>query len=360
MDNRHTFEQAEAYARHALTRMLEHHIPPHPHNFAVWYCYCSGECPDLNRVLDTLVANGKQLDEERSAAIYRKVCGTPFEALPAHLIAERIETELAVVLSALQQAGQSAHEYGLSLRSAAGEMIFDDRAQEVYRILGRLMSQTRAMASQSRELEKQLLASSMEIGSLKVELEGARREAQTDALTGIANRKMFEYVLRKAIGEAEDNGTPLSLLMLDIDHFKIFNDDFGHVVGDNVLKLLAVVLRENVKGQDTAARYGGEEFSVVLPRTRGCNARKLADTIRQNIAGKRLYNRKTGEQLSKVCVSIGVAEYKHGEPAAAFVERADEALYAAKRLGRNRVVAEEDIRGNIVPQQGAEAMAGSE
>lgn len=357
MDTLHTTEQAEMYAESALALMLKHGIPPHPINFTIWYCYSSREVPDLNKALDALVANGGQLDEERNAAIYRKFCGLPFEALPAHLIAERIETELAVVLSALQQAGRSAHEYGRTLRSAAGEVTSDDRKPEVYRILGQLMAQTRAMALQSRELEKQLLASSAEIGNLKLELEGARREAQTDALTGLANRKMFEHVLSKAIAEAEGRGTPLSLLMLDIDHFKKFNDDFGHVVGDNVLKLLALVLRENVKGQDTACRYGGEEFVVVLPRTRGCDACKLADTIRRNIAGKKLFNRKTGQELGTISVSIGAAEYTFPEPAACFIERADQALYAAKWSGRNRVVAAEDIRGTIVPQPRSKALA---
>lgn len=356
MDSLHTTEQAEAYAESALALMLKHGIPPHPINFTIWYCYSSREIPDLNEALDALVAHGGQLDEERNAAIYRKFCGLS-EALPAHLIAERIETELAMVLSALQQAGRSAHEYGLTLRSAAGEVAHDDRRPEVYQILGRLMSQTRVMALQSRELEKQLLASSTEIGNLKAELEGARREAQTDALTGLANRKMFEHALRKAIAEAEGSGTSLSLLMLDIDHFKKFNDDFGHVVGDNVLKLLALVLRENVKGQDTACRYGGEEFVVVLPRTRGCDACKLADTIRRNIAGKKLYNRKTGQQLGTISVSIGTAEYTSPEPAASFIERADQALYAAKWSGRNRVVAAEDIHGAIVPQPRSKALA---
>jgi diguanylate cyclase len=166
-------------------------------------------------------------------------------------------------------------------------------------------------------------------------------------------RARFTWKLNKAMIEAQENSAPMSLLMLDIDHFKKFNDDYGHVVGDSVLKLLALVLHENVKGQDIAARYGGEEFAAVLPCTKGSDARKLADAIRQKIAGRKLLNRKTGAQLNTISVSIGLAEYKPGEPAAAFIERADRALYAAKRLGRNRVIAAEDIRGNFLLQQTA-------
>lgn len=350
----HTIKQAEEFAQGALTLMRRHLIPPCPQNFTVWYFYCCGELPELNKALDTLVATGETLDDERNSTLYHKFCGSSDKLLPVHVIAERIEAELAEVLTALQQAGRTAHEYGISLRSAARKVTSDERAEDILNTIARLMSQTRTMALNSRELEKQLLESSIEIGSLKVELEGARREAKTDALTGIANRKMFEYELRTAIIEADNNNMPLSLLMLDIDHFKKFNDDHGHVVGDNVLRILGLVLRQNVKGQDTVARYGGEEFAAVLPRTKGCDARKLADTIRQSVASKKLFNRKTGAQLGKVSVSVGVAQHKRGEPAAAFVDRADEALYAAKRLGRNRVVAHEDICGKFAPRQDME------
>ena len=343
--------QAEEYAGKALALMAELHISPQPGNFAVWYCYCSGEWPELNGALDLLIASGERLDEQHVSRIHQKICGRSSDTAPVPLIADRIEAELAEVLCALGQAGKNAHDYGLSLCSAVREVTPADPSEEVLQVIGRLLSRTRTMALQSRELEKQLLMSSMEIGNLKAELEGARREAKTDPLTGLANRKMLQYELNRAMDESEENNAPLSLLMLDIDHFKKFNDDYGHVVGDNVLKLMALVLRENVKGQDIAARYGGEEFAAVLPRTRGCDARKLAENIRKRIAGKKLLNRQTGAQINAISVSIGVAEYKPAEPASAFIERADRALYAAKRLGRNRVIAEEDIRGNISPPQ---------
>jgi diguanylate cyclase len=160
----------------------------------------------------------------------------------------------------------------------------------------------------------------------------------TDALTAIANRKMFDFMLREAAIESVESGEPLCLLFLDIDHFKQFNDNFGHAVGDQVLKLLAAVLKETCKGQDTPARYGGEEFAVILPRTGIDNAARLAENIRERIASKPIVNRKTGEQLGRVQVSIGAAEFAWGEPVRSLVERADKALYQAKNTGRNRVV----------------------
>jgi diguanylate cyclase len=152
---------------------------------------------------------------------------------------------------------------------------------------------------------------------------------------------MLDFVLREAAIEAMDTGDPLSLLLLDIDHFKQFNDTYGHTIGDQVLKLLGGTLRDSIKGQDTAARYGGEEFAVILPRTAATDAAKLAENIRQRITNKSVVNRKTGGTLGRVSVSIGVAQMRLGEPIRRFVERADQALYTAKRTGRNRVVSAE-------------------
>jgi diguanylate cyclase len=135
----------------------------------------------------------------------------------------------------------------------------------------------------------------------------------------------------------------LCLLLLDIDHFKKFNDSFGHHIGDQVLKLLASVLRESVKGQDTAVRYGGEEFAVVLPNTALEGAFTVAENIRRRIIGKELIDRKNGERLGRITISVGVGQFAPGEPLREFIERTDRALFAAKKGGRNRVVSEEEL-----------------
>jgi len=344
MEYEHSVEQSEEYARNAMALMALHKIVPHPNNFTVWYCHCSGEWPDLSRTLNLLLQPGQRLSDERSLAVYKSFCASPFDALPLPLIAARIETQVAQILGALERASAGADAYGEKLERAASEFAAEEKETVVRRIVGQLLTETRAMAAQSHAVERQLQASVQEIGSLKTELEGARREALSDSLTTLANRRMFEFVLRDAAVAAVEDGTPLSLMMLDVDHFKKFNDDYGHAVGDHVLKLLARALLDNVKGQDTPARYGGEEFAIILPRTRACDARKLADSIRQIIAGKSLVNRKTGEPVSRITVSIGVAEFNYGENLSQFVDRTDQALLMAKRTGRNRVIL--DVAGS--------------
>ncbi len=168
-----------------------------------------------------------------------------------------------------------------------------------------------------------------------------RMEVLTDPLTGVANRKCFDLRLSEGIADCKENGSDLSLMMLDIDFFKKFNDTYGHQLGDEVLKLVARTFVDSIKGQDTAARYGGEEFAIILPRTKLANAATLADQIRKTMADKVIVNRRTGDKLGAVTLSVGVASYRAGELPSSLIQRADDALYAAKRSGRNRVVSED-------------------
>jgi diguanylate cyclase len=131
-------------------------------------------------------------------------------------------------------------------------------------------------------------------------------------------------------------------MMTDVDHFKKFNDSYGHLTGDQVLRLVAMSVKQNVKGQDTAARYGGEEFAVVLPNTVLRSAITVADHIRRAVMTKELMKRSTGEHLGRVTISVGVATLQNADTVQTLIERADSCLYAAKRNGRNRVISEAD------------------
>ncbi len=322
--------------------MLEHGIPLTPNNFTVWYAHCSGNHPDLSDALDILLTNENKISRETSETLYEKFCASPLEAVPLRLIAEHLETELSAVVNCVADAGSTVHAYSDTLREAKDAVAEATRPADLHGLLSRMLTQTRAMVQKSEDVEKQLRDSWAEISRLREQLDGARREAMTDSLTSIANRKMFDYVLRDAALAAMENNEALSLLFIDIDKFKDFNDRHGHATGDQVLKLLASVLRDLTKGQDTPARYGGEEFAVILPNTSLDNAVLVADSIRQRIAGKRIIHRKTGEALSRITVSIGVSQFVFGEPVKDFVERADEALYKAKRVGRNCVIRQEE------------------
>ncbi|MEX0299947.1 MAG: GGDEF domain-containing protein, partial [Kordiimonas sp.] len=204
-----------------------------------------------------------------------------------------------------------------------------------------MIMETKRFQKANEELQKKLEQSSEEIEFLQHNLVKAEKESYTDALTGIANRKKFDGKLTREMAKAENNGTSLCLAVGDIDFFKKFNDSYGHQVGDQVLRLVARSLHENVKGSDLAARYGGEEFALVLPNTEIDDAFKLVESIRTTIASRRIRNKKKDQDFGTVTLSLGIAQFKAGDVASDFLGRADAALYEAKNSGRNKTVTAE-------------------
>ncbi|MEO1019698.1 MAG: GGDEF domain-containing protein, partial [Pseudomonadota bacterium] len=169
------------------------------------------------------------------------------------------------------------------------------------------------------------------------------REANTDALTKLANRRNFDWELSRSTEVAMRENGALTLLMIDIDFFKNFNDRFGHQVGDIILKFVAKRLVDSIGNSQFAARYGGEEFAVILTDEWLDAGVAIADQIRAAICANRIHLRRRDLDVGTITISIGAAEYRPGEAVAELVHRADRALYAAKQGGRNRVVSELDL-----------------
>ena len=168
-------------------------------------------------------------------------------------------------------------------------------------------------------------------------IDGLCELSSRDPLTGLANLRQFRAVLEQELDRVARTGTPMSLLMIDGDHFKSVNDTYGHPAGDLVLQSIASCLRENMRPMDTPARYGGEEFAIILPNCLPTHARRVAERIRRQIAETRVVL--ADKQFVQVTVSVGgacVAPCQQSDPAT-LVANADRQLYLAKRGGRNRV-----------------------
>jgi diguanylate cyclase len=232
--------------------------------------------------------------------------------------------------------------YNASLTCASEKLSAAADREQVMKVVDTLVKTTHEMRDTTRALEERLTLSKTEISNLQQSLEAIRAESLTDPLTGLGNRKYFDRSIETAIETALATGEPLSLLMFDIDYFKSFNDSYGHLTGDQVLRLVGMSLKQSIKGQDITARYGGEEFAVVLPNTALRQALTVADHIRRAVMSKELKKKSTGEILGRVTISVGVSMLKPGDDADSLIERADACLYAAKRAGRNRVVCEAD------------------
>jgi diguanylate cyclase len=335
------FRQAKSFSEVAMTGMLAHEVPPTPENYAVWYAYATGLVPELKRTIDILMSNNQEFSQALSAELYSRFCDTGRHFNLLQETGGRLQYAVDQVMRYVKTASGDASDFGKVLDRYSTEMGGAPGDEEVRALVSGLILETQRMAETNRSLESKLSQSSGEIAELRQNLEVVRREAMTDALTGIPNRKFFESRLREAARDAMESGETLSLLIADIDHFKQFNDTYGHQLGDQVLRLVARTLTDCVKGRDTPARYGGEEFAIILPQTRLTDAGGLAEQIRRSMMRRRIVRKNTGDDFGTITLSIGVAAYRPGEQLLETVRRADAALYRAKRGGRNRVVAEE-------------------
>ncbi len=335
-----SLEWASQLAAQAFERLAKERMPPSPENYTLWYVYYSGENPDLTRTVDVIIREEGKISPSKFEDLFRRFFSFDAEAQVVREAGERTQSALTRVLDMLSAAGADAGRYKDALsefRIGLDEPVTIDQMRVM---IGEIAAETRVIADEHAKLQGHLSETSKQLAAMRARLQTARREAMTDGLTGINNRKAFDETLAVAAQDAVHQNEPMCLLMVDIDHFKKFNDTHGHLVGDHVLKLVARVLTECIKGRDTAARYGGEEFGIILPQTSLTNAVVVANHIRTTVGSRQIINRARNENFGNITLSIGAAQYRQGEPPADLVQRADAALYSAKRTGRNRVCAE--------------------
>ncbi len=316
-------------------------LPVSPQNYEVWLTYLTHSSPDLRIALDKMIATGRPLSADDMEQLYERFFSTTHLSTQVMETGTRIAHEIADALDALKRAGATTERYGATLNVAADSLqnaTIDGDALK--RLINVLSSATTEMSKQNSSLSHKLAQSSVEMEKLRTSLRQARAEALTDALTGIANRKLFDETLRLRKEEADNEKTELALLLCDIDHFKSFNDTWGHQTGDQVIRFVASALTKFALPDHLVARYGGEEFAVIMPRTSLKDAGRIADQIRTAIEAKRLVRRSTNETIGAVTISFGAALYATGETVGTLISRADECLYMSKRNGRNRVTLE--------------------
>ncbi|WP_259780690.1 GGDEF domain-containing protein [Aestuariispira ectoiniformans] len=332
-------EQSVKAAETALANMAEYGLDPSPRNYAVWYAFAMGEPAELAKVLQNRMDHGRDLSQSFCDQLYNRYFSTKETEDAIHSASERIQAEMEKLLTWLSEASGGAEDFSDSVKSGL-ELLFEgDGLENLRTVMERMVTETKKVRSSNARLHKRLQESSSEISELRENLASLKKEALTDPLTGLYNRKQFDLSLRDAAVEMLEEEAPLCLALLDIDNFKKFNDTYGHQVGDSVLRLVANTLSKNTKGQDTAVRYGGEEFALILPRTRLEDAERVCEQIREAVAGKVLRNRQSGEALGRLTISVGVSAYEQGESLEQFFKRTDDFLYSAKKAGRNRTVA---------------------
>ena len=334
------FERSIGIAEAALDRIKALRHPATPQNFEVWYTYAAGINAELNHAINTLVSEHGTIAASQVEVIYLKYFSAAEIGERIDKVGTQIAGEIEQVMAMIEASIGTANDYSKSLAGASAGVSGDSDREQVRIIVESLVSATREVETKNQVMQQRLKDSRQEIRELQENLEVVRTESLTDPLTTLSNRKFFDSAIERMVRQAGETGNPLSVILTDIDHFKKFNDTYGHLTGDQVLRLVAVSLKHNVKGADIAARYGGEEFAVLLPNTALAQAVTVADHIRRAVQSKELMRRSTGETLGRVTISLGVSEWRKGDDVGSILDRADSCLYAAKAAGRNCVIPE--------------------
>ena len=328
----------------AMDLIRTHRTGAHPHQYETWYSAVSGQspalCHELRRRLLAGAVTTQDLDELYGHYLAPKepVGGT--DAIGNTLLAQVDRFGLA-----LQDAGAQGAVLDDTLSGTLGDL--DDAGfapSDIDRTARQVLQTTERACRSNRELRARLKGLQSDLLVFREQFARAKAEAALDPLTGLCNRKSLEKQLDKALRDARGGDPSLCLVMADIDHFKQFNDEFGHLVGDQVIRLVGTVITQAIAQPNFAGRFGGEEFVIVLSRTPVADAAAIAEQIRGVLAAKELVRRTTREKIAHVTISAGIAEFRRDDDASSLIERADRLLYGAKKAGRNRVFYEDVAR----------------
>jgi diguanylate cyclase len=328
-------------AREAIEMMETAKVWPTALNFELWLHLVADPSSPLASELQRLIQSGEPITDvvaEDLAQIF----------LPKARLHEQIRDagdlltkELATVSRAIQAAQKSSVAYGERLAGAREGLDKGVGEDGLKGLVENLTEATAQVQQENKKLERQLAESTSEVRRLREHLLQVRRDATTDGLTNLSNRKAFDEELERACADADAQGSSLHLAVLDIDHFKQFNDTWGHQTGDQVIRYVASVIGRAGAPPRFAARYGGEEFALIFSGESAPRVQQTLDEIRDEISSRRLKRRSTNDELGTVTISAGFADRRAGETPMSLMDRADAALYVSKREGRNRVTSAE-------------------
>lgn len=328
-------EQAAEYLRLAVALLANNNIPVSPFNYRMGYDFVAGINDVLRKALDELAAEPGRQITEYLWDIYQRSYMHDDQTLIA------IRGELRNIITSMQRDIKGSEGilsgYLARLNQFNAVLTGPSSPQAMEVEVKKIIEATRDTERSQRQVNAQVSQLAMDLESMRKELAYIREESLTDSLTGVSNRKAFDIALEDRIHRARGEKSIFSVLIADIDYFKQVNDNYGHLIGDKVLRFVASSFKRCVKGKDLVARFGGEEFAVILDNTDISGASAVAEQIRQAVYSgiiKDMNNKKT---LDRISISIGVAQYNASDLPNDILQRADEALYLAKDRGRNRV-----------------------
>lgn len=329
--------KAAEYLRQILPLMSRNKVPTNPTNYAIWYEYVAGKNNALKEAINALIEKKAPFDPTTNEALYKKyICNDSIESF------EKVRNNLLNLLGKSQRdiskAGETASNANNQFSKNSKLLKNAGDLSDIKEIVSEIIAKTTHLTEASLTLKQELDNTNSEIESLRSELEIVKEASITDSLTGLLNRRAFDHELNSIIEVAEVYPQGMILLLMDLDHFKRVNDNFGHLVGDKVLRYTSALIKQHVDEKHIVARYGGEEIAVIMPNTHRDDALKIANKIRVALEKSRLQRKDNGESIGQVTISIGAAKLQATDTIDTLIGRTDECLYKAKENGRNQVI----------------------
>lgn len=328
-------EESGNFLRLTLKNIADNKLPYNPIAYSLWYDYATGRNEQLKKDIEIYQKTNHTIGYERVTALFRKHIADN-QLLLAEKKTKEFQNILLEMVKQMAESGSKIHCQGDALSTLATQLRQATSMETVGDIANHIVMQTRSLIESSKGLSNQIDVKAKEIETLREELEGIKKTAKTDILTGLLNRRGFDEAMAMILENTNLSDTPLSIIMLDVDRFKQVNDNYGHLIGDNVLKMLSKIIKANIKGKDIAARYGGDEFILGLPETPVDGAYILAEKFRNSLWKMNWKIKNSGESIGHISISLGVTLYKKGQSLEETIQAADQALYRSKNSGRNK------------------------
>lgn len=335
-------EQANETLRTALGLMGRNNIVPNPLNYTIWYEYASGSNSSLKAEMERFMREGLVLSPELHQSLFEQFILNG-DQIDSRKIFKELQRIIEEIVREVKESGGQVARQAEKLEALVEPLKHVQDFDGIRKVIDFLIQTTRQILSSSQQLENKLSEVTVEVDTLREKIQTLKEKAVTDALTGLVNRWGLEKLLAQEMCQARETGKELSLIMADIDYFKKINDTFGHLVGDNVIKMFGAMLVDFVKGRDLVVRYGGEEFLIILPDTPLTGAVTLSGKMQAFLENMKWKRKESGSPLGKITLSFGVAQYRPDESIESFIQRADNALYYSKQNGRNRVTSEAEL-----------------
>lgn len=332
------YGRAATLAQKALELAETYQTPPVPETYEVWYTYAGGEDPLIAKQIDSMIGDGKTIGSYDIGQLHAQCLSREARGRDQLSAANRkLDQEMDDILSFIQSHLSSSESYSGSLAEGAKGLSDDASPATIRQTIEMLMEENRTMRSDTKKLTNSLEQSKAQIQELRTNLAKSRENEMRDPLTSIANRRRFEICLAEEVERSRTSKKSLCLVYADLDHFKRVNDEFGHLIGDEVLKYFAGLLAKSLRKGDLAARYGGEEFAVIMPETTVDEAMQIMEVVREKLQKTKLVVTESNQSLGSVTASFGVALFSDSDDIAQLMKRADANLYTAKSEGRDRV-----------------------